>query len=106
MLTRKNICDKIQVLLAGVVKLANTYDSGSYGRKSLRVQVPSSAPKKQNHLKGGSVIFVHPLLTNTNKKQHLIQQVFNVSENESFFTDFLDFVEKNNYHHTTRIAVK
>jgi len=37
------------------------------------------------------------------KTQHLIQQVFNVSQNGSFFTDLLDFVEKNLYYQTTRL---
>ena len=32
------------------------------------------------------------------KIQHLIKQVFNVFGKPSFFTDFLDFVEKNLYY--------
>ena len=53
----------------------------------------------------GFVIFIYLLFTKTLKIQHLIQQVFNVSQNRSFFTDLLDFVEKNNYYQTTPIAV-
>ena len=44
---------------------------------------------------------VHYLFINSPKNQHLIQQVFNVSQNGRFFTDLLDFVEKNIYHQTT-----
>ena len=96
-MTEKNIYGKIQVLYAGMAELADAYDSGSYERKFLRVQVPSSAPKRRIHF-CDFVFFIYHLFTNSRKIQHLIQQVFNVSQNGSFFTDLLDFVEKNNHY--------
>ena len=54
----------------------------------------------------GFVIFVHHLLTNTREIQHLIQQVFNVSQNGSFFTDLLDFVGKKRYYLTAANSIK
>lgn len=45
-------------------------------------------------------LFVNYLFTNIVKIQQLIQQVFNVSKNGSFFTDLLDFVGKNRYYLT------
>ena len=43
---------------AGMAELADAYDSGSYERKFLRVQVPFPAPKQSSHFCVDSVFIV------------------------------------------------